>query len=516
MFLLSAEEMRRAEAAAGNDYLIQSLILMENAGRALAEEAAAMLKEKHGAKTVILCGGGNNGGDGFAAARHLHNKGFNIKVYTLQPAEKFKGDALYNLRIINRMGIETQHISDEKRLKILKVVLAQSDLIIDCIFGTGLNGNVRGLALSLIDIINESGRRVLACDIPSGLCADSGIPLGNAVKAAKTVSFAYGKIGLFLPPAEEYAGQIKIADISLPREIESSILPKTELIDEDFCRRWLVLREKQSHKGNFGHLLMLAGSYRMPGAALMAAMGALRSGVGLFSAAVPSSLRMAFCGALPEAMYVDLPENEEGFFTEDAAAKAASFPADAFLIGPGMGKAAPTLKFIRSVLPKLNKNAVIDGDALNALAGHEALFSAAGRTHILTPHPGEMARLCGLKIADIQKKRVQTALDYAVASKTVVVLKGAGAVVAEPGGRVYLSTAGNPGMATGGSGDVLAGIIASLLAQGLPSVIAAACGAWLHGIAGDLAAKEKSRLSMLPTDICRYLGKAHRLINENL
>lgn len=516
MRLLSRDEIRQADAIAINDFGIPSIVLMENAGRELALEAGKMLEELAGNKVVIVCGGGNNGGDGFVAARHLHNMGYGVRIFITSGVEKLKGDALTNWQIVENIGLETQHISDDRRLNILKVVLMQSDLIIDCLFGTGLEDNVRGLALNLISIINESGRPVLACDIPSGLCADKGVPLGIALKAEKTVTFGYGKIGLYIAQAPEYTGKVKVVDISLPKELESRISSRRELLDEDFCRRWLPPRDKQSHKGNFGHLLVFAGSPTMPGAAVMAGKGALRMGVGLLSAAIPTSIRDIFCTSLPEAMMLALPEAEKGVVSSEACQVLAAFPAAAYLLGPGLGKDPETVSLIQNLIPKLKKSAVIDADALNALAGKENLLAVGGQLHVITPHPGELSRLSGVKIGDIQKDRIKAAVEYAAKSRAVVVLKGAGTVVADPNGRIFINTSGNPGMATGGSGDVLSGIIAALLAQGLPPAIAAACGVWLHGAAGDEAAASKSRLSMLPTDICEYLPIIHKRLNSLL
>lgn len=516
MRLVNREEIRQADALAITEYGIPGVVLMENAGRSLAEQAFHMLEERGGKKAVIICGGGNNGGDGFVAARHLHNLGYGIRLYLLASPESLKGDALLNYEIIQKIGLDIQHISDERRLNILKVVLMQSDLILDCLFGTGLEENVRGLALNLIGIVNDSGRPVLACDIPSGLCADKGVPLGVAVKAERTVTFGYGKIGLYLPPAQEYTGEVHVVDISLPKEVESHLTIRRELLDDDFCRRWLSPREKQSHKGLYGHLLMLAGSSSMPGASVMAAKGALRMGVGLLTAAIPLAVANVFSSSLPEAMLMDLPQTEQGALGWNSLDKLAAFPAAAYLIGPGLGRDPETFSLVQAFMPKLKKSAVIDADGLSALVGKESLLSESGHLHVITPHPGEMAKLCGLKIAEVQKNRIQTAVEFAASAKAVVVLKGAGTVVADPKGRVFLNTSGNPGMATGGSGDVLSGIIAALLAQGLPPAIAAACGVWIHGSAGDEVAKSKSSLALLPTDICEYLPIVHKRLNQYL
>lgn len=518
MRLLNKKEIRRMDQWAIEEYGIPGMVLMENAGSALAEEAAVMLREKQGQRIVVVTGGGNNGGDGFVAARHLHNMGYGVRIFMLTPGEKLKGDARANWEIIAKMGIKTQLLSDERRLSVLKVVLLQADLLIDCLFGTGLEENIRGLALPLIQLINESKCPVLACDIPSGLCADKGLPLAAAVRAEATLTFGYGKIGLYLPGAQGYTGRVKVADISLPKEMEERLPLRRELLDADFCRRWLAPREKQSHKGNYGHLLLWAGSKDMPGAAMLAAAGALRMGVGLLSAALPPEARAAFSTRLPEAMLLDAPEPkaEGGGSPAAAVEELIRFPASAYLIGPGLGRSPETGEMIRALLPKLPKGAVLDADALYALVGYEDLLPQARHKLVLTPHPGEMARLCGISIGELQKNRVEAAVEFAAKSKAVVVLKGAGTVIADPKGRIFLNSNGNPGMATGGSGDVLAGMIGALLAQGLPASIAAACGVWLHGAAGDMAAAAKSRIALLPRDICEYLPMVQRNLNQEL
>ena len=516
MRLLTGEEMRQADAIAIMEYGIPGVVLMENAGRALAFAADAMLAASGGHKVTVITGGGNNGGDGFVAARHLHNMGHTVRLFLLVPPEKLKGDALLNWQIIEKMGMEAQVLTDERRLNVLKLVLGQSDLLIDAILGTGLKENVRGLAAPLIQTINESRCPVLAADIPSGLCADRGIPLGLAVEADKTITFAHAKLGLFLPDAARFTGQVEVADISMPADIVNRLGCRRELLDADFCRLWLAPREKQSHKGNFGHLLMVAGSPTMPGAAIMAGLGALQMGVGLFSAAIPSAIRNAFAARLPEAMFLQLPQTNAGLLAAAAAEQILDFNANAYLIGPGLGRQPETGDLVRRLLAALTRPAVLDADALFAIGQETALLHKNGVLHIVTPHPGEMARLCGISVAELQRDRLKIATACAAEWQTVVVLKGAGTVVADPDGRIFLNTTGNPGMATGGSGDVLAGMIASLLAQGLPPASAAACAVWMHGRAGDLAAAAKSRLSLLPTDIAAYTPQVHQELSADI
>jgi len=515
MRIFTAEEMRLADSTAINTYKIPGVVLMENAGRALADEAFDLAggAEK---KYLIIAGGGNNGGDGFVAARHLINRGTQVRLFLTSPIEKFKGDALINYQILQKMGVEGQVMEENKRLNVLKIALLQTDLIIDCVFGTGLNAVVRGLYPAIFDLINESNIPIVACDIPSGLSADSGRPLGKAVCAARTVTFGYPKLGLCLPEAAAYVGELKVIDISLPHDMAELANVRRELLDDEFCRLWLRPRDKGGHKGNYGHLLLLAGSPDMPGAAILAAKGALRSGVGLLSAALPQGARRVFSTVCPEAMLVSAVENADGVFTADAAERICNFASNALLVGPGLGSSPDTKELVCSVISNYSGRMVIDADGLNALVGQTELLTQTKKTPVITPHPGEMARLSGLTVAEVQNNRVELALKYARQWNSVLVLKGAGTLVADPEGRLFINSTGNAGMATGGSGDVLAGIIGALLAQNLPTAIAAAVGVYLHGKAGDLAAAKTSKLALSASMIAAFLPQAHKQISELL
>ena len=514
MRLLSREEMRQVDNIAINDYGIPGSVLMENAGRALADEAVNMLGEVAGKKIIIIAGGGNNGGDGLVAARHLYNKGALIRIFMLIPGDSLRGDALLNWQIVKKMAIESQDISDERHLKIMKVAFFQADLLIDAIFGTGLSENIRGIALPLINLVNEAGLPVLSCDIPSGICADSGRPLGVAVKATRTVTFGLGKIGLYQAEAAPYVGILKVADISLPREAIESMSGRKELIDDEFCRHWLKPRAKNTHKGDYGHVLVLAGSPSMPGAAILSAKSVLRMGAGLLTVALPALVRTSFSANLPEAMHLILPQNSEGVISKDAAEAIVNFSADAILIGPGLGRRDETAQLVRNVVAMAKVPLVLDADALYAFSGRTEELKKAKMPPVLTPHPGEMARLSGLSIDEIQKNRVKIASLFAKEWQSIVVLKGAGTVVADPSGRIFINSTGNPGMATAGSGDVLAGALVSLIAQGLPNAISAALAVFLHGKAGDIAAEELSNAGIMAMDIVNYLPKAQKLFQE--
>ena len=510
MRLVTAEEMRQADSTAINDFGIPGIVLMENAGTAVIQEAEKMLGSLEGKKVAVFCGGGNNGGDGLVVARHLYNHGCEVRLYFLTDPDIFRGDALTNYTILQNMGVTGYWLTEGSRLNVARMALWSSDLAIDAIFGTGLRDNVTETPQAVINIINESNTPVISCDIPSGLSSLTGHPMGVAVKADVTVTFGLCKLGLVMPAAKEYVGKLKLADISLPVQVEEELGSRLELIDEAYCRRWLLPREADTHKGDFGHVTVVAGSKSMPGAALLTARGAAQMGAGKVSGALPSVCRTAFTSCLPEALLLDLPDNEEGGISIDAKEIIADYSADAYVVGPGMGRCENSLNLIRELLPLLKKPTVLDADALFAVCGYLRLLKNAKAPLVITPHPGEMAKLLGVSIDDVQANRVNVAAGFARQTNVVVVLKGAGTIIATPDGRITVNSTGNPGMSTGGSGDVLSGMIATLLAQGLPPAAAAACAVWIHGRAGDIAAEKGSQVSLLAGDISTNIAYAYQ------
>jgi len=516
MRILNGDQMRQVDNTAIQYYGIPGIVLMENAGIALSRAAGEMLGGFAGKKVVVFAGGGNNGGDGFVVARHLHNKGAAVRIFLLANPDSFLGDAKTNWEILGKMGLTAQRIFDKDQLDSVRLALWGAELVIDAIFGTGLKDDVRGMAVPVINIINESQKPVLACDIPSGISSFTGQPLGVAVKAKRTVTFGFYKLGLVLPTAFAYTGELQVADISLPLGIEEEIPGRMDLIDREFCSRWLKPRHKESHKGNFGHVLMLAGSPAMPGAAILAAKGVLRSGAGLLTAAVPSACRMPLLSQIAEAMLLPCEETEEGLISPEEALNLAEFEAGAYLIGPGMGRNNKTVQLIKDLLQLLQKPTVIDADALFAVAKEGELLRSLALPMVMTPHPGEMARLLDISIDLVQEDRINCAKEAAKEYGAVIVLKGAGSVIATPEGRILINSTGNPGMATGGSGDVLGGMIASMMAQGQPPTIAAACAVWLHGRAGDIAVAKGCAASLLAGDIADNIAAAFREVNVDL
>ncbi len=503
MKLPSSQEMREIDRRAREEFALPTLLLMENAGERVAEVALEMLR---GEKVVIVAGKGNNGGDGIASARHLFNSGLDVKVLLLGKKEDISGDARVNLEIAEKMGIEIVELPSNP-LNYLR----EADLVIDAIFGTGLKGEVSSPFKEAIEAINASGKPVLSVDIPSGI-GDNGEVLGVAVKADKTVTLALPKRGIILYPGASYAGEIIVADIGIPHQLLST--PSLTLITPSLLKEILPQRPPDAHKGTFGHLFVLAGSLGFTGAAAMCCEGALRVGTGLVTLGIPASLNDIMEVKLTEAMTFPLPETEEHTVSSQALPllRDKLQRCSALAIGPGLSTNPNTCQLVRTLLEEVEIPAVIDADALNCLAGSR--FNFSGKQFILTPHPGEMARLVGEEVQVIQADRVGWAMRMAQETKCVVVLKGARTVVAGPEGDCFVNPTGNAGMASGGMGDILTGMIGGFLAQRIPPLNSALLGVFLHGLCGDLAREEMGEEAMVAGDLPRFFPRAFDIIRS--
>jgi NAD(P)H-hydrate epimerase len=503
MKIASSEEMREIDRRTREEFSLPTLLLMENAGERSAEMALAMLE---GENVVVVAGKGNNGGDGIACARHLFNLGVKVKIVLLARKEEIKGDAKANLEIAERMGIEILELPDD-----IKSHLQDADLVIDAIFGTGLKGEVGSPYKEAIEAINSAEKPVLSIDIPSGI-GDNGEICGVAVKADRTITFALPKRGLILYPGAYYAGDIYVADIGIPRSLLST--PALDLLTPSLLQELLPERPPDAHKGSFGHLLVLSGSLGFTGAAAMCCEGALRVGTGLVTLGIPSSLNDIMEVKLTEAMTYPLPETKEHTLSFQALPliKEKLRKCSALAIGPGLSTNSETCQLVYNLLKEIELPAVIDADALNCLAGKNLDFK--GKKFVLTPHPGEMGRLVGEEVRNIQADRIGWAKRLAEESGCVVVLKGARTVIASPEGECFINPTGNSGMASGGTGDVLTGMIGGFLAQGLPPLSSALLGVFLHGLCGDLAKRELGEEYMCATDLPRFLPKAFEIIRS--
>lgn len=510
--------MGEIDRLASREYFIPSMVLMENAGLRVVESIRRYFGgTARGKRVLIFAGKGNNGGDGLVVARHLHNEGAEVKVFLLARPEELRGDPRTNLEIYQKMGGKVFPLLEHNHLQRADIALLYADLVVDAIFGTGFKGAALGIGGEVIDLINKAGKPVVAVDLPSGLEADTGRFHGPCIRATWTVTFALPKLGLVLEPGASVTGRLEVADIGIPRQLIESRGLKVHLVNAEWCRLYLKPREATAHKGTFGHVLVVGGSRGMTGAVALAAMGAVRAGAGLVTAAVPRSAQDIVAAQAKEIMTYGLPETAGGTLSREALPLILGLlgKCQVLAIGPGLSRDPSTTLLVRELLPQVRCPVVIDADALNALAEEpEWLYEPNKVEIVLTPHPGEMARLKGTTAAKIQENRLATATEAAREWQVVVLLKGARTLIACPTGEVYINPTGNPGMATGGSGDVLTGIVAGLVAQGLSTDVAAALGAYLHGAAGDYAMLVRGQRGLVAGDLLSFLPRVLRQLER--
>ena len=485
MKLARAEVMRQLDGRAMNEYGIPGVVLMENAGQATARAVAEAFGPMAGLGVTIFVGPGNNGGDGLVVARGLHQMGARVQVVMLVPEDRIKGDALVNWRVTRKLPVGRCFVGGSEDLAAVRAFVAHSAVLVDALFGTGLTRDVGGLYGEAIALMNESGKPVVAVDIPSGLDSDTGRVLGAAVRAELTVTYGLAKPGHFCYPGRELTGDLRVVDIGIPPEVVDEADIGLELVNGRMVASMLPARPANSHKGTFGHVLVAAGASGTTGAALLCARGALRSGAGLVSCAVSGDLCPIFACALLEAMTIPLPSRGRLAGDDRDAVWRALARKNAVVVGPGVGTAKQTAELVTGLYAEVDLPMVVDADGLNILAMESGVGGHGGRQRVLTPHPGEMARLTGLPIKEIQQDRIGAAVAFAREYGVFVVLKGAATVTAAPDGRAAVNPTGNAGMASGGMGDVLSGLIGGLLAQGLDPWRAARAGVYLHGLAAD-------------------------------
>jgi hydroxyethylthiazole kinase-like uncharacterized protein yjeF len=509
MRVLNSTQMRDADRRAIEDIGIASLVLMENAGRQTVAAIEAMYADLADRHVAVLCGRGNNGGDGFVVARTLAQRGVGVSVFLIGRVSDVRGDARTNLDILGRLGISVAEIADSQAWELHFSEFSDCTLVVDAIFGTGLNAPVTGLIESVITDVNASGIPVVAIDLPSGLSADSHEPIGPSIEAELTVTLAAPKLPLVLPPGEMRSGDIVIADIGIPGEvIEALAGPRVELLTRASTRELVTPRAADSHKGDYGRVLIVAGSKGKTGAAHLSAVGALRSGAGLVTVATPASCLNIVASLGAEYMTEPLDEAINGL-DPDGVERLIEIARDVIAIGPGLGQAEATRDFVRQLVDRATTPLVIDADGLNAFASDpDRLSGREGRDVIITPHPGEMARLVGMSTDEVQASRLEIARNFAIAHHLYVVLKGHRTLIATPDERVFINPTGNPGMATGGTGDVLTGMIAAWLAQLLDAEAACKLAVYLHGMAGDLAEADEGEVSLTAADLAGHIGDA--------
>ncbi len=491
MKLVTAQEIKTLDKTAMEQYAIPGLLLMENAAKAAADVALDMLEELSGTEAVVFCGKGNNGGDGFGTARWLMNYGMRVKVLLVGASpEEIGGDAAKEMDMFRKAGGEMHRIGADADFEYAEAVCMETDLVIDALLGTGFHGELQGAELRICSMLQESGKTILSVDVPSGVDATNGMVAGGAVKADVTVTFGLIKTGLLLYPARDYAGRIVLADIGMPEKLISECGSRKYLLTADIVRDLLPVRFDNAHKGDAGKVVIAAGSTGFTGAAALCAAGAVKSGAGLVSLLTPAACREVLSIKLTEVMVHGLPELMPGVVGGNASEEMLSWAekADIMAIGPGLGISETTADAILDFLKKTETPVVVDADALTALKDHLDILPKMSACKVLTPHPGEMARLLKKTAEEIDADRLTVAAECAAKWKAVVVLKGVPTVIGCPDGSVYVNTTGCSAMATGGSGDVLTGMIAALAAQGISLQEAALCGVYLHGMAGEIAA----------------------------
>ena len=509
MRVLNSSQMRDADRRTIEEIGIPSLVLMENAGRQAVAAMEAVYSDLLDRQIAVLCGRGNNGGDGFVIARTLVQRGADVAVFLIGRVADVRGDARLNLEILGRLGVTVVEIADSQAWELHFSEVQDCTLIVDAIFGTGLKAAVSGLIESVIADVNASDIPVVAVDLPSGLSADSADPIGPSIEAALTITLAAPKIPLVLPPAELRAGDIVIADIGIPDEVLEGVDgPHLELLTRPAMRELITPRSPDTHKGDFGRVLVVAGSPGKTGAAHLAATGCLRSGAGLVTVATAAPAQSILAAMAPEYMTEAIPSDAEGL-DPDEVERVIDLARDVLAIGPGLGQGRGTREFVRRIVDRATMPLVIDADGLNAFTGApDRLAGREGRDVIITPHPGEMGRLVGMSTDEVQASRLDVARNFAASHHVYVVLKGHRTLIATPDNKVFINPTGNAGMATGGTGDVLAGMIAAWLAQLLDAEAACKLAVYLHGMAGDLAEADEGEVAMTAGDLARHLGDA--------
>ncbi|MEO8348795.1 MAG: NAD(P)H-hydrate dehydratase [Acidobacteriota bacterium] len=497
--ILDSREMRAADRAAIRSG-IPATMLMENAARGIVDAIAGHFPAWR--RIVVVCGPGNNGGDGLAAARLLARRGHSIRVFTLRDFDAYSGAAAINAERARGVGLALESLAKERGGGAFSKAAAEADGVVDALFGTGLDRPLTGLAARAVSAINAAGRPVVAADIPSGLFSDSAAVREASVHAAVTVAFAAPKICHAFPPARSRCGTLVVHDIGIPKRILARKSHRLFLATANAVRELLPARDTAGHKGDFGRVAIVAGSRGKAGAAVLAARGALRGGAGSVTVFAPASVGEAVVSDLPEAMTEALPEEAGSLAAKAGRELVARLEAfDVAVIGPGLGTSEGTVAAIHDVIAGLANPVVLDADGLNAFAGGLRRLARRPGPTLLTPHPGEAARLLRSSSRTVQADRLTAARTLARRARCGVLLKGEATLFSSPDGRVVVNPTGSPLLATAGSGDVLAGLIGALVASGLGIPDAAAAATWLHGAAGDTLALRLGDAGLLAHEV---------------
>ncbi len=522
MYVVTAAEMQAIDKATIERIGLPGVVLMENAGRGVVQAIADLAENDDTAlnnlNVAVICGKGNNGGDGFVVARYLLNAGAAVRVYLLGKVDDVKGDARIHLQILQKIEADFREIATENALA--DVQLKDADVIVDAIFGTGFRGAPHGLAALMIERINACCDTVyiVSVDAPSGVDMSTAQADGPAVRADLTVTMALPKVGHLFEPGRSYTGQLRVVDIGVPPRVIEEANLSLEWLDAEEIRLLFPPRKFNSHKGDFGKVAIIAGSNGMTGAAALTCLAAMRIGAGLVKLGIPKSLNSIVAAKLTEVMTIPMSETSVGSLCmlDEKEIGMLTQWADVMAIGPGLSRHPETVELVWREAQSSTIPLVVDADGLNALAEKPSILTkaAAIRPVIITPHPGEMARLLKIQLESIRQDPIGVARQAARHFNCTVVLKTAPALIAAPDGHIWINSSGNPGLATGGSGDVLTGMIAGLLGQGFSPVNAARAAVFLHGLAADLYTAENSEYGLIAGDIVEWIPRAIRQLQN--
>ena len=520
MYLVTAEQMQQIDKETIESFGIPGRTLMESAGRGAYTMLVQTIPDISSKKIGIVAGRGNNGGDAYVVARYLMEKNIHTDIFILGAKNKITGDAKANLDLVEKLiknkptasktNASITEITDPNSLKKNRSKLLHHDIFVDGIFGTGLNSDVRGFFKDIIELLNKNKKPIFSIDIPSGLSADTGKPCGVSINAAATATFAHPKPGHILHPGDKFTGELEVVDIGIPEYITEKYNPALNLLEEKDIKILFPQRDSESHKGNFGHVFILAGSPGKTGAAALAANAAMRCGTGLVTLGISNSLNASVEPQVTESMTCPLPDDNTGILTESAFEKIieTAKDKDAIAIGPGIGTQKATKNLIEKLIMNLDIPMIMDADCLNLISENPEILKQAKSDIILTPHPGEMARLASITTKDIQNNRLDSAINFSAEFGITLVLKGANTIISLANKKAHICPTGNPGMASGGMGDVLTGMIAGFKAQGFSSENASIAGAYIHGLCGDILAEQSGEFGFLASDMVKIIPKA--------
>ncbi|MHB8065240.1 MAG: NAD(P)H-hydrate dehydratase [Ruminiclostridium sp.] len=513
MKALTGSDMGKLDKFCIEQVGISGVVLMENAALKIVKHVELYFEQKQLTQknVLIVAGKGNNAGDAFVAARHLIVNGIKVKLYCLFEKECITGDAKLNFDILQNVGVITEFLRHDSELAALRSDIKKAQIVIDGIFGTGFSGQIQGHISKVIELINENSNYTISIDIASGIESATGRVADTCLQAHKTVTFELPKIGQLIYPGAHFTGELIVESIGMPKQAFESIEIDINLTDNDFIKAAIPKRSPEINKGDCGKVLVVTGSIGMAGSGCIAAKASLRTGSGLVYLAVPSSLINIYQSVVPEAIAINLEDNN-GIISEKSTSTILEMlkKCNVAAIGPGLSTDNSIYNILSSIAQNVSIPVVLDADALNAAAKNTDILSRFQKAVVITPHPGEMSRLTGLDISYIECNRIEVARKYASLWGVVIVLKGARTIIADKSGRIYINPTGNAGMATAGSGDALTGIIASLIGQGIGAYEAAVAGAYLHGLAGDIAIGEKGEYGLNAMDIVENLPYARQ------